>query len=87
MRRFLDELIYQEIETEPIQSHLDKLTRRESEILRYVASGETNRQIADRLFISENTVKIHVHNILEKLNLNNRSQIAKIAHLNDLISS
>jgi DNA-binding NarL/FixJ family response regulator len=48
------------------------LTRRELEVLRELASGLSNQEIAERLFISENTVKYHVHSILEKLNLSDR---------------
>lgn len=55
------------------------LTPREKEILLLVSKGLTNKQIADQLFISENTVKNHVKNILEKLNLENRVQLASYA--------
>ncbi|MGH9155466.1 MAG: response regulator [Acidimicrobiales bacterium] len=50
------------------------LTAREMEVLRLVAKGMSNREIADQLFISENTVKNHVRNILEKLHLHNRME-------------
>jgi two-component system NarL family response regulator len=50
------------------------LTARELEVLRLVARGMTNREIADELFISENTVKNHVRNILEKLHLHTRME-------------
>jgi two-component system NarL family response regulator len=49
-----------------------KLTDRELEVLKLVAQGLNNREIAKRLFISENTVKNHVRNILEKLQLHSR---------------
>lgn len=55
------------------------LTPREQEIVRFVAKGETNRQIAERLIISENTVKNHLKNILEKLSLDNRVQLTSFA--------
>jgi two-component system, NarL family, nitrate/nitrite response regulator NarL len=55
------------------------LTPRESEILSRVASGETNKQIAQRLVIAENTVKNHIKNLLEKLQLDNRVQLAAYA--------
>jgi two-component system nitrate/nitrite response regulator NarL len=55
------------------------LTGREREILALVASGDTNKQIAERLVISENTVKNHIKNILEKLKLDNRVQLAAYA--------
>jgi two-component system nitrate/nitrite response regulator NarL len=52
------------------------LTRRELEIMRLVAQGLSNKQIAHRLVITEGTVKNHVHNALEKLHLSNRIQAA-----------
>jgi DNA-binding NarL/FixJ family response regulator len=55
------------------------LTRRESEILRYVATGMSNKEIAGRLTITEGTVKNHVHHALEKLHLTNRVQAAAYA--------
>ena len=50
------------------------LTNREMEVLRLVAKGMSNREIATDLYISENTVKNHVRNILEKLHLHNRME-------------
>jgi two-component system NarL family response regulator len=57
----------------------DNLTRREKEILTHVMKGLTNREIASTLFISENTVKNHLRNIMEKLHLSNRVQAAAYA--------
>lgn len=51
-----------------------KLTDREMEVLRLVAQGMNNRDIAKELFISENTVKNHIRNILEKLHLHSRME-------------
>jgi DNA-binding NarL/FixJ family response regulator len=50
------------------------LTPREVEVLRFVAKGMSNREIAEELYISENTVKNHVRNILEKLHLHSRME-------------
>lgn len=50
------------------------LTTRELEVLRLVAKGMSNREVAEKLYISENTVKNHVRNILEKLHLHNRME-------------
>lgn len=55
------------------------LTPRELEIMRCVAVGETNKQIGERLVITENTVKNHIKNILEKLHVENRVQLAAYA--------
>ncbi len=56
-----------------------ELSPREGEVLQLVANGATNKEIADSLFISENTVKTHLQNIMEKLHLANRSQAAAYA--------
>lgn len=55
------------------------LSPREEEVLKLVANGDTNKQIADTLSISDNTVKTHLRNIMEKLHLVNRSQAAAYA--------
>ena len=60
------------------------LTPRELEVLQELAKDATNRQIADWLFISENTVRNHVHNILEKLRISNRREAINLAHQNGL---
>ncbi len=58
-----------------VQSALiEPLSERELEVLRYVADGLTNREIADRLYLSLNTVKVHARNIFGKLDANNRTQ-------------
>jgi NarL family two-component system response regulator LiaR len=57
----------------------DSLTEREIEVLRLVAQGQSNREIADGLTISEATVRTHVSNILSKLNLCSRTQAALYA--------
>lgn len=58
---------------------LPTLTPREKEILLLIAEGITNKQIAKQLFIAENTVKNHTKNLLEKLKLENRVQLASYA--------
>ncbi len=62
---------------------LNKLTNRERETLELVAQGLTNREIADQLVISENTVRTHLRNILDKLHVQNRLQAAAILHQQD----
>ena len=61
----------------PPTSH--PLTEREVQVLRLVAQGLSNQEIAERLFISEGTVGTHMHNILGKLHLANRTQAALYA--------
>ena len=53
-----------------------ELSPREIEVLELASEGASNKEIADRLFISVGTVKNHIHSILEKLHLKNRAQIA-----------
>lgn len=64
---------------------VDELTARETTILHLVAEGKTNKEIACELVIAENTVKIHLRNILEKLHLKNRVQIAVYAERRGLV--
>lgn len=56
------------------------MTPREKDVIGLIGAGLTNKEIAQRLSISEFTVKSHVHNILEKLTLHNRLQIANYSH-------
>lgn len=57
---------------------LDRLTDRERDVLRLIAEGMTNAQIADRLVIQESTVKFHLQNIFQKLNVTNRTEAAQL---------
>jgi DNA-binding NarL/FixJ family response regulator len=61
------------------------LTVREKEILLLVAKGLTNKQIGQQLFIAENTVKNHIKNLLAKLEVDNRVQLASYATKNGLL--
>jgi DNA-binding CsgD family transcriptional regulator len=56
------------------------LTSREREVLAALAAGQTNREIADRLFISVKTASVHVSNILRKLDVTGRQEAARVAH-------
>ncbi|MGO4757656.1 LuxR C-terminal-related transcriptional regulator, partial [Streptomyces sp. 2MCAF27] len=56
------------------------LTKREQDVLRLVAAGRSNRQIAEELFISPKTASVHVSNILAKLGASGRGEAAAIAH-------
>jgi DNA-binding NarL/FixJ family response regulator len=61
------------------------LTPREIEIIRLVASGLRNKEIADRLAISEGTVKIHLHRSYEKLNVDSRVALLRYAQVKGLV--
>ncbi len=63
-----------------------RLSPREVDILREIESGATNYEIARRLFLSENTVKHHIRNVLDKLGVENRRMAAAIARQNGLRS-
>jgi DNA-binding NarL/FixJ family response regulator len=68
-----------------VASHLaehlsdEALTTREIDVLRHIAGGNRNRDIAERLFISEETVKVHVKHIMEKLGASDRTEAVAIA--------
>jgi len=57
-----------------------RMTKREKQVIELIADGLTNKEIAQKLHLSTYTIKSHVHNILEKLALHTRVQIAKYAH-------
>ena len=63
---------------------LDTLTSREVEVLRLLAAGHSNREIAAELFIAPKTASVHVSNILGKLGASSRTEAAAIAHSNGL---
>ncbi len=61
------------------REHGTSLSEREREVLVHVAEGRSNKAIAERLFVSPNTVKTHVSSLLRKLNATSRAQLATIA--------
>jgi DNA-binding NarL/FixJ family response regulator len=93
--RFFNEaimkLVFEDFYThEKLKSHNKKLpnelTKREYEILGLVATGKTNRELAESLFISIKTVETHKTNILDKLGLKNTTELVKYAIKNNIIS-
>src|SRR5262249_6380520 len=72
--RVLPRLAGQSREASP--QHTDELTQRELDVLRLVAEGKTNAEIAQALFISVGTVKVHVERIIDKLGVSDRTQAA-----------
>jgi DNA-binding NarL/FixJ family response regulator len=69
----------------PIPSSELPLTSREQDVFQLLVQGASNRQIAESLMITENTVKTHVRNILEKLELHSRTEVAAYARRLNLI--
>lgn len=64
---------------------LSDLTARELEILRFVAAGRRNQQIADALTVTPQTVKFHLTNIYRKLNVSSRTEASRYAHVTGLV--
>jgi DNA-binding NarL/FixJ family response regulator len=71
----------------PASAATHQLTRRELEILRLVAEGHSNSQLAHMLWVTEQTVKFHLSNIYRKLNVANRTEASRWAQLNGLLSN
>jgi LuxR family maltose regulon positive regulatory protein len=87
--RTLLEAAGEQVREAPPRSHqlLDALTEREREVLRLLVDGASNREIAEHLVLSVNTVKKHVFNICSKLNVQSRTQaIAKVRKLQQVYS-
>lgn len=63
----------------------NKLSKRETEVLKEMVKGKTNKEIANTLFVSEKTIKTHVSHIFSKLQVNDRTQAAIYAMENKLI--
>ncbi len=77
VRRLLTDYRHHRVRLDP---RLDRLTERETEVLRRIAAGESNTEISRRLFIGEGTVKTHVASILRKLSVRDRTQAAVAAY-------
>jgi DNA-binding NarL/FixJ family response regulator len=73
--------------TSDLEKGEETLTERELAVLRLIARGASNSEIGEKLFISVNTVKTHLRNILQKLKLDNRTQAATYAVQHGLVSS
>ncbi len=74
--RILNEFRRMDAQPDPPDLEREGLTARETRILELVVQGDGNKEIADALYVSENTVKLHLHNIMQKLHLQNRIQLA-----------
>jgi DNA-binding NarL/FixJ family response regulator len=80
IRRLMDRVAVETGQHLGAQDRLRALSDRETEVVRAVARGQSNSEIAAALFMSVATVKAHISSILSKLNLDNRTQIALLAH-------
>lgn len=85
--RVLDEFTRVVTLTNHFHGNVNNLTARELEVLQLLGTGATNREIASTLFIAENTVKIYVHNIYEKLKLRNRREAMRFARRSGLVKA
>ena len=83
MRKLMDQVSQQPQKEKPIDGH--QLTERELEVIRLVTQGKSNREIAEALVISEKTAKAHISNILGKLGVEDRTQMAVYAIKNNLV--
>jgi DNA-binding NarL/FixJ family response regulator len=83
-RRVIDRMAQQPTPELADQAKLDRLTRREREVLELVARGLSNREIATELVVEESTIRSHIRRILMKLDLRDRVQIVIFAYENGL---
>ena len=87
MERVTVRLEQAQAETEKAPVYPDGLTQREVEVLRLIAAGKTNLEIAEELVIAEGTARRHVANIYEKIGAANRAEATRYAIKNELIEA
>jgi NarL family two-component system response regulator LiaR len=78
-RGIAEHLVQGLTQTNDREELINSLSERQREIISLIVDGLTNREIASTLIITENTVKVHLRNILDKLDLRNRQQLAAVA--------
>jgi DNA-binding NarL/FixJ family response regulator len=79
-RRLLDRFIQRPPPSSTVPPELSELTPRELDVLRLIAGGNSNAEIATTLFLSEATIKSHVNHLLTKLRLRDRVQAVALAY-------
>ncbi|HYY03201.1 MAG TPA: response regulator transcription factor [Gaiellaceae bacterium] len=84
-RRLIEEFVRVAPARRPASPGLDELTPRELEVLKLIACGLSNAEIAEKLFVSETTVKTHVAHVLMKLTLRDRVQAVVLAYESGLV--
>jgi len=84
-RRLLDRFARTLPDAMPPPDSLSSLTEREVEVLRWLATGLSNAELAERLFVSEATVKTHVSSVLHKLGVRDRVQAVVLAYDTGLV--
>lgn len=85
--QLLTHVVNEDEETGSLNKRFNTLTTREKEVLYQITLGKGNKEIAESLFITEKTVKTHVSNLLSKLNLHDRTQVAIYAVKNKWVAS
>lgn len=85
--QLLTHVVNEDEETASLNKRFNTLTNREKEVLYQITLGKGNKEIAESLFITEKTVKTHVSNLLSKLNLHDRTQVAIYAVKNKWVAS
>lgn len=83
--KLVNNLMQKDIKIGEKEERFASLTPREREILQLIAEGSTNREIAEKLFISPKTVKAHRSNLMEKLDVHNTAEITQYAIMKGLI--
>ena len=85
-RRIIEQFARRAARTRSVGARLESLTQREREVLRLLAGGKSNAELAAELFVSEGTIKTHVSSLLAKLGLRDRVQAVVLAYESGLVT-